>query len=65
MADPKSDKVSSIDALTAVERKNILDALSLNIASLMRASKAAKSPLIRDAYDKGVDELMALQNRFR
>lgn len=56
---------SSIDVLSAVERKHVVDALELAIASAKRAAKTAKSPAIAQACEILASELSALQVKFR
>lgn len=56
---------SSVDILNPVERKLVCDALQLQIASYTRAARAAKTNEINAAYGKLIDELNALQLKFR
>lgn len=56
---------SSVDILNPVERKLVCDALQLQIASYTRAARAAKTNEINAAYGKLIDELNALQAKFR
>jgi hypothetical protein len=56
---------SSVDDLNPVERKLVVDALQLQIASYTRAARAAKTNEINAAYGKLIDELNALQSKFR
>lgn len=56
---------SFVDILNPVERKLVCDALQLQIASYTRAARAAKTNEINAAYGKLIDELNALQLKFR
>lgn len=56
---------SSVDVLSAVERKLVVDALQLQIASYTRAARSAKTNELNSAYGKLIDELNALQFKFR
>lgn len=59
-----SQVASSVDVLTARERKFVHDSLALKRLSVIRAVKSATNDVIRSEYEKESSEIYALMVKF-
>jgi hypothetical protein len=64
MATDKS-VATSVDVLTSLERKLVVDSLSLKRASVVRAQRAASSDAVAAAYALELQSVDALIGKFR
>lgn len=57
--------VKSVDELSASDRQLVDQSIEVNLGTLRRAVRSARSPAVAEVYAKMVRELEALQIRFR
>lgn len=55
----------SVDVLSSDERKAVVAALDLRLASLARSVRSAPSPAVAAAYQAEADKVSALMVKFR